>query len=226
VDWHSGWNEVGKNQQVMKKAFFHLSAACCALLCASAALAQGPVFGVKAGLNYTNLAGIDADDNNARVGFNAGVFGRTDPEQSVGLQAELLYSAKGNHTKYNTFFGLIDQDVDFNLNYLELPVLASLRLADIVDIQLGGYAAYLLSAKVSTSGDLGSGDDELDKDDFKSIDAGIAGGVAFNLGSNAQIGIRYLHGLTNVVDDPDLQDFIGDAQNRCLQVYLGIGVGN
>ncbi len=138
---------------------------------------------------------------------------------------ELLYSTKGNHTSYHAFFGLVDQDVDFNLNYLELPVLVSIRLMDVVDLQIGGYAAYLLSAKVKTSGDLGSGSDTVDKDNFKSIDAGIAGGVGFNVGENLQVGIRYLHGLTDVVDNSTLHDVVGDAQNRCVQLYIGIGVG-
>lgn len=210
---------------VMNHTYLNALMACSTLLLAMPAFAQGPVFGVKGGLNYTNLAGLDADDNNARVGFNAGVFGRTNPEAKLGLQAELLYSTKGNHTTYHTFFGLVDQEADFNLNYLELPVLASLRLADIVDLQLGGYVAYLTSAKVKTSGDLGSGSDLLNKDNFKSVDAGIAGGMGFNLGSNVQLGIRYLHGLTDVVENKDLHNAIGDAQNRCVQVYIGVGIG-
>ena len=196
-----------------------------ALLAVAPAFAQGPVFGVKGGLNYTNLAGMDSQDDNGRIGFNAGVFGRTNPEAIVGLQAELLYSTKGNHTKYNAFLGLVDQDVDFNLNYIELPVMASLRLAQIVDIQLGGYLAYLTSAKMKTSGDLGSASDDLNKDNFRSIDAGIAGGVAFNIGANAQLGIRYLHGLTDVVDNSNLHNVVGDAKNRCVEVYVGVGVG-
>ena len=209
----------------MKKALLHAAIACGSLLLASSASAQGPVFGVKGGLNYTNLAGVDSQDDNARVGFNAGVFVRNMPEAPVGLQVELLYSTKGNHTTYHTFFGLVDQEVDFNLNYLELPVMASIRLADVVDIQLGGYAAYLLSAKVKTSGDLGSGSDEVDKDNFKSLDAGIVGGIGFNVGENLQVGVRYLHGLTDVVDNSSLHEVVGDAQNRCLQAYLAIGLG-
>lgn len=199
--------------------------ACGTLLLTVPAFSQGPTFGVKGGLNYTTLANGDADDNKGRIGFNAGVFGRTTPDAPVGLQVELLYSTKGNHTTYNAFYGLVDQDVDFNLNYLEVPVMAAVHVMDVVDIHLGGYAAYLLSAKVSTSGDLGSGSDNLDRDNFKSMDFGIAGGVGFNIGTSAQIGVRYLHGLSNVVDNDDLSSVIGDPQNRCVQLYLGIGIG-
>lgn len=209
----------------MKHAYLNLVALCGALLLATPTFSQGPTFGLKGGLNYTNLAGLDADDNNARVGFNAGVFARTMPESPVGVQLELLYSTKGNRTTYNAFFGLVEQDVDFNLNYLELPVMASIRVMDVVDFQIGGYAAYLLSGKVKTSGDLGSGSGEIDKSDFTSLDAGIVGGIGFNVGENLQIGMRYLHGLVDVIDDSTLSAVVGDAQNRCLQVYLAVGVG-
>lgn len=204
---------------------FYAAIVCGSLLLTSSTKAQGPVFGVKGGLNYANLAGVDAQHDNARVGFNAGVFARTMPEAPVGLQVELLYSTKGNHTKYNAFFGLIDQDVDFNLNYVELPVMASIRLAEVVDIQIGGYAAYLLSAKVKTSGDLGSASNDVDKDNFKSLDAGIVAGVGLNAGKNLQVGVRYLHGLMDVVDNSTLHDIVGHAQNRCLQAYIAVGIG-
>jgi opacity protein-like surface antigen len=143
----------------------------------------------------------------------------------VGVQAELLYSTKGSTTNYSALFDLVDQEVDFNLNYIELPILASVRLAEIVDLQLGGYAAYLLSANVSSSGDLGSGSEELDRDNFKSMDFGIAGGVAFNVGSNLQVGVRYLHGLNDIADSDASDLVLGDAKNRVAQLYLGVGLG-
>ncbi|MFT3885325.1 MAG: porin family protein [Flavobacteriales bacterium] len=186
--------------------------------------AQGPAFGIKGGLNVSNLHVNDANKENSRLGFNLGVFGRTDPEGPVGLQVELLYSTKGTHTTYNAFFGLVDQDVDFNLNYLELPVLVGFRLGPVLELQAGGYAGYLLSAKVKTSGDLGSGSDELDRDHFRSADFGVVGGVALNFG-NAQIGARYNYGLTEIADSNGAKAVLGDAKNACAQLYVAIGLG-
>lgn len=214
---------TGTKHKTMNK---HIAGIAIVLLTgAQAATAQGPAFGVKAGLNYSTLAVNEADDENARIGFNGGVFARTAPEAPLGLQVELLYSTKGTHTTYNALWGLIDQDVDFNLNYLELPVLASLRVAEILDLQLGGYAGYLLSAKMSTSGDLGSGNEELDRDNFTSMDYGLAAGAGLNIGENLQVGLRYTHGLANVADGDASDLVLGDAKNRCLQAYIGIGVG-
>ena len=195
------------------------------LFAAAPALAQGPVFGVKGGLNYAMIAVDEADENKARIGFHGGLFGRTDPESAFGLQVEVLYSAKGAHATYNALGGLIDQEVDFNVNYLEVPVLASLRVADVLDIQLGPYAAFLLSAKTSTSGDLGNGSDDLDKDNFQSTDFGLAVGAALNAGTNLQVGARYTHGFAKLADSDAADMVLGDATNRCIQIYLGIGVG-
>ena len=193
------------------------------LLAGMGSHAQGPAAGLKAGLNFSTLAVDDADDENSRVGFNAGVFGRTDPANPIGLQVELLYSTKGTHASYSGLFGLVDQDVDFELAYLELPVLAAFRLGEAFELQAGGYGAMLLSAHASTSGDLGDGEDELDKDHFTDMDFGLVGGAAFNAGM-FQIGVRYLHGFTEVADSDASDLVLGDATNRCLQAFVGLGL--
>jgi len=195
------------------------------LLSTQTTMAQGPMFGVKGGLNYSTLAVDEADDETSRWGFNLGVFARTAPESPIGLQVELLYSTKGSTTEYDLLFGLIEQELDFNLNYLELPVLASFRVGELVELQAGAYAAYLVGAAINTSGDLGTSNDELDRDDFTDFDFGVTGGLAFNLGSNAQLGVRYLHGMTNIADSDGADFVLGDSKNRCVQVYLGLGIG-
>lgn len=188
----------------------------------SNAQAQGPAFGLKGGLNFSTL-NVEGADQKGRFGFNGGVFGRTSPGLMLGLQAELLYSTRGSSADYSAFFGLVDQNVDFRLNYIELPLLLSIRPVEILDLHVGGYAGYLLSAQVKTSGDLGTATETLDRDNFKSLDAGVAIGAALNLGP-AQIGVRYLHGLTKIAEGDAADLVLGDARNSCLQMYVGIGI--
>lgn len=186
--------------------------------------AQGPRAGVKGGLNLSTLYNSEVSDQNSRVGLNAGFFGRTSTEEAVGLQVELLYSAKGNRTNYEGVFGFVDQTVDFNLNYLSIPALISFRFADqAFELQAGGYAAYLLSANANTEGDLGSGSEELDRDNFSSMDAGLVGGLAFNAGS-MQVGARYEYGLMTIADSDAADRVLGDAKNACAQIYLAVGI--
>lgn len=185
--------------------------------------AQGPFVGVKGGLNISNLYRDDASDKDVRSGFHAGFVGRAMADQPIGLQAELLYSTKGNRTHYTGLYGLIDQDVDFTLNYIEMPVMAAFRFADnAFELHAGGYAAYLLSASVHTSGDLGDGSNDLDRENFNAIDTGVLAGVAFNAGP-IQIGARYLLGLRMLANSDEADVLLGDARNSCAQVYIAFG---
>ena len=188
------------------------------------ASAQGPQVGVKLGANLSNFHDNEVTDDNARFGFNVGIMGRSSPDQPIGLQAELLYTTLGNSTDYHGFFDMGDQSVDFNLNYLQLPVMVSFRLADgVFEIQAGGYAAVLLNANVSTDGDLGSGEDDVDVDNFNKMDFGLVGGLAFNAGP-VQVGVRYNYGLTDVADSDAAKTLLGDAKNSCAQLYLAVGM--
>ncbi len=192
------------------------------LLAGVTAFAQGPAFGIKGGLTYSNLYANDVDDDNGRIGFNLGLMGRTDPTQPIGLQLELLYNTKGETYTYNSL--LLDQETKLNTSYLDMPVLLSLRAGEALEVQLGGYAGLLLGSNVSTSGDLGDDTEELDNDNFKSVDYGLAGGLAFNAG-RAQVGARYYYGLAEIADSDASEAVLGDAKHSFAQVYLGFGIG-
>ncbi|MBL7951231.1 MAG: PorT family protein [Flavobacteriales bacterium] len=193
-------------------------------LCLFTSSAQGPRAGVKGGLNLSTLYNAKATDQNSVLGLNAGFFGRTRTEESIGLQVELLYSAKGNRTHYEGVFGLVDQTVDLNLNYLSIPALLCFRFAEqTVEIQAGGYAAYLMNANANTEGDLGSGSEELDRDNFNTLDAGLVGGIAFNAGA-VQVGARYEYGLVTLANSDNAELLLGDAKNACAQLYVAVGI--
>jgi hypothetical protein len=172
--------------------------------------------GVKGGLNVSNLYSDKISDENARYGFNAGVYGQIFSTETFAIQPELLYSTRG--TKYESN-GLIDQEVKFNLNYLDLPVLAVFKLGDAAEIHVGPYAGYLLHSNVSTSGDLGNGSRGIDRDDLKPFDFGVAAGFGLNFGP-MQIGARYNLGLTKIADSDFARSVIGDGKNSNAQLYL------
>lgn len=176
--------------------------------------------GVKGGLNVSNLYLDDIDDENARYGFNVGVYGQVFSTETFAIQPELLYSTRGARAEYG---GLIDQTVKFNLNYLDLPVLAVFKLGDAAEIHVGPYAGFLLNANTSTSGDLGSGTDEIDRDHLKSFDFGVSGGFGLNFGA-LQVGARYNLGLVELADSDIARTLIGDSKNSCAQVYLAFNL--
>jgi hypothetical protein len=119
--------------------------------------------------------------------------------------------------------GIIYQEVKYNLNYLDLPVLAVFKLGNQVELHAGGYASYLLNANIEYEGDIANDVDEIDKDHLKSYDYGLVGGIGFNFG-NVQLGARYNYGLVKIADSDAAEFLIGDSKNSVGQVYLALNL--
>jgi hypothetical protein len=206
--------------KTLSKLFFVGLLGLSGLLISQTTMAQTTRAGIKGGLNVSNLYIDDVDDENARYGINVGFYGQIFSTETFAIQPELLFSTKGSKEEYG---GLIDQEIKFNLNYIDLPVLAVIKLGESAEIHLGGYASYLLGANINYEGDVANGTDELDKDHFKSFDYGLVGGFALNFGA-AQIGARYNYGLAKIADSDNARDFLGDAKNSCAQLYLALNL--
>jgi hypothetical protein len=179
-----------------------------------------PRAGIKGGLNVSNLYIDDLDDENARYGFNVGVFGQVLASETFALQPELLFSTKGAKASYE---GIVDQTVKYNINYLDLPVLAVFKLGESAEIHVGPYASYLLNANITYSGDIVSGDDEIDRDHLKSFDYGLVGGFGLNFGA-IQVGARYNYGLAKIADSDAADLVLGDSKNSVAQLYLSLNL--
>jgi hypothetical protein len=194
-------------------------------LIANLAVAQSTArVGIKGGFNVSNLYVDDVDDENPRIGFHAGVYGQIFSSDVFAIQPEILFSTKGSRGEYSEGFGpfTADGDIKFNLNYLELPVLAVFKLGDAAEIHVGPYFSYLLSANVDVDGDI-DGYEDLERDNFNAWDYGIAAGVGFNLG-NAQIGARYNYGLQKLANSDGADAVLGDSKNSCAQVYISFNL--
>src|SRR5688572_16830898 len=83
-----------------------------------------PKFGIKGGLNLTNMhVEDDVSDENMKASFHAGFFAKLPVTRGFSIQPELLYSSKGAKQNYNNILQG-EGEYRFNLNYIELPVLA------------------------------------------------------------------------------------------------------
>jgi hypothetical protein len=179
-----------------------------------------PAAGIKGGFNASNLYTGDVDDNDTRFGFHAGVYGQVASSEAAALQLELNYSTRGTMAVSD---GFIDQETKFNLNYLDLPVLAVFKLGNVVELHAGGYAAYLLGANIDSDGDLGDTFEKIDRDNFKSFDYGVVGGIGFNLGG-VQIGGRYNLGLQPIAESSSAKNVFGNAKNQLGQIYIAFNL--
>jgi len=179
-------------------------------------------FGIKGGLNLTNLYVADVSSEHIKAGFNAGVYAKLPVTRGFSIQPELLYSVKGAKENYNNF---VDGSGEyrFNLGYMELPVLAVVNLAKNFNLHAGGYAAYLVNANVKDVNSNGhiQGATELNTDNFKRWDFGLAGGAAFDI-DHFTLGARYNYGLSHVGKPGNLSgDITKNSKNAGTSIYIG-----
>jgi hypothetical protein len=180
-------------------------------------------FGIKGGLNLTNLYVDNVSSEHMKAGFNAGVFAKLPITKGFSIQPELLYSVKGAKDTYNNLLQG-NGEYRFNLGYMELPVLAVVNLAPNFNLHLGGYAAYLVSANVkdvNSNGDI-QGATDLNTDNFRRWDFGLVGGLGFDI-QNFTIGARYNYGLSQIGKSGNLSgDLTKNSKNAGISVYVGI----
>jgi len=182
-------------------------------------------FGIKAGLNISNMYTKDVQDKNTIFGFNGGLFLKVPVTSNFAVQPELLYTTKGSELTYNSF---VTGKASFTLNYVEMPVLAVINLTKIVNIYGGVYISTLTSVVVKNKSDvdLFNFENELKKSDFEMYDWGLVGGAGLDF-NKVSLGIRYEYGMKPVGKE---RSFLGqsyrfpDARNSTIQIYLSISI--
>jgi hypothetical protein len=184
-----------------------------------------PKFGIKAGVNLANLYVDDVQDENMKVGLNVGLHAKVPLFRGVSLQPELLYTSKGTKVTYNNLL-MGNGEYRFNLNYVELPVLAVVNIARNINVHAGGYGAYLASANVKDMDDDGNVYDisNLNEDNFNRFDYGLVGGLGVDV-ENFTIGARYNYGLKEVGKSGSggASNYLRNSKNSVINLYIGFG---
>jgi hypothetical protein len=190
----------------------------------SNAVAQGRTrVGIKGGLNASSLFydSQGVSNKNERIGFHLGVFAQAPIGEFFAIQPELLYMTKGASATYNVL-GFNGKNT-FKLNYAELPVLATFKLGQSVELQAGPYVSYLLNSNVNSNGDFGSGSSAINRDNFNKVDYGIAGGLNLYFGK-AFIGARYEQGFKQIATSGAAQTLLGNAKNGVGLLSVGFSI--
>lgn len=180
-------------------------------------------FGVKGGVNWSNLWVKEVNDNNARFGFHVGLFGRFASPGKLGFQVEALYDQKGSSVRKN--FGVIDQEITYKFDYVTVPLLVIIPVGEVLEIQGGAYLGYMVLSETTSKGDLGTDYTDPKDSKFNGFDYGLVGGLGINVGKMAQLGVRYEHGLNEIANNPISNYVLGSSKNSTLQAYVAIAIG-
>lgn len=223
----------------MKKMAF-LGAALLASAAVSSAQAQNIRIGLRAGANYSNLAGNIKNENtyNNKVGFLGGVMLNVPllADGFLSLQPEVLYSQKGfenKPTEYSSILGTQKREGSVNYNYLDVPVLLKVRAGGLV-FEAGPQYSYLLSAnnqtKTTTTSALGGeptiteARDKTDVSGFNRNELGYVAGVGYEADNGLSLNLRYTGAFSDFVKSDNSTYFNGDlgnARHSAFQLSLG-----
>ena len=189
-------------------------------------------FGIRAGLNLSNLLVKDnderySDDFKIKPGFHVGATVEFPINEMFGIETGIIASTKG--------FKLNEEDVGYNgswtLYYIDIPINGKVYY-DAGGVKIyGAFGPYLGigiygAAKVTymdetEKEDIKWGNDD-EEDDLKRFDMGLSFGAGVEVKSFV-FGISYNLGLLNI--SPYVEDG-AKIKNRVLGISVGIKFGD
>ena len=176
----------------------------CAVMFIGVASAQKVKYGVKGGLNVSNLHG-DSDETNSMAGiFIGGFMEYKTSKWAYGV--DLLYSQKGAKSD-STPLGATGSEVpEIHLNYISMIPTLKYYLSNNFNIQTGIQFGYNIEAETTYKGT------SVDIKDVNDLDVGVilGGEYIFDMGLGL-IG-RYCAGVNPVYNDESEDVFNGTLQ--------------
>ncbi|MFC0775205.1 porin family protein [Terrimonas alba] len=184
---------------------------------------QKTTFGIRAGVNFQNLNGKDAEgdkmDGKLTTGFNAGVNAEIPVGIDFYLQPGLLYTTKG--AKYELVGG--SDDLKKTISYIELPVnfLYKPELGEgRMLLGFGPYAAYAVGGKNKigdSKSDIEFGDAPSE---LKRFDAGANLLAGYEFSNKLSFQLNAGLGLVNINNRPT-----GDSKSTMKNTGFGVSLG-
>ncbi len=167
--------------------------------------------GIKAGTNVNKIKGV-AFDNGFNFNYLAGAFleiggeGFSVSPEVIFSQSTVTYSTEGKD-----IIDLQNSQLKSKLNYLSIPILANIRIAGPLQLELGPQYSILTNKDETI---LKNGENAFKNGEFSAV-----GGLKINV-SKFRISGRYIVGLSNVSDIADTDKW----NNQAVQLSLGLAL--
>ncbi len=185
-----------------------------ALIVTSAAFADFFNVGARAAANFGTAWGDDADDATWGVGFNAGVALKIDilPVITIIPGLEVDYRRMGGEQDYSTGVSDVSTDQTLGMWYLDIPVLARVKLIPMVFLEGGVAFSFNLSATMDydeTETTIATGKTKKESGDMSyskfvnTMDIGLIVGAGVSLLDKVDVDFRLVLGLNSYMDETD-----------------------
>jgi hypothetical protein len=163
------------------------------LVFSSVSFAQVFHGGVLAGITASQVDG-DTYAGFDKLGFQGGVFVTTPITHGIDARMEIKFTSRGAKnpaSEDNTGF------YKLGLYYIDLPVLAAIKVKQLGSIEFGLIPGYLFAA---------TGEDDYGKIpeeslvDFHKFDLGTLLGISFNISEKIALNFRYSYSVLSIRD--------------------------
>jgi hypothetical protein len=160
-------------------------------------------FGLKAGLNYSNLI---IDDNipaetNAKIGFHLGGFLSFKLTGNFRIKPELLFSTQNAEIEFSENINMGDPNdpvfgnrfkADIKQNLILLPIMADYYFSENFDLEFGPQFGYVINQDITDN----NNDFSFGNDDYDKFEVALNVGAGFTFAESYRIGLRYNYGIT------------------------------
>ncbi len=113
-----------------------------------AGAAEAQTFGIKGGVNFSNIIKTNDRDFNTefKPGLNAGLFLDIPVVKGLDFSPELMFSQKGYKTMGTSLLGGANE-YSVTTNFIEIPILAKISPSNKFSIYAGPQVSFLTSTK-------------------------------------------------------------------------------
>lgn len=169
------------------------------------ALAQGPAAGVLAGFSMSRISpDVPGEALSRGPGLLAGGYVLVPVFSTIGLQVEVVYAQKTTH---------LTSSRDLMLDYVEVPILAKLKLVKKLYLTEGVALGFPVRARRSTA----SGADQDIKAEVTNPDIGLVIGGGLPIRKKLALEFRYEGAFTTVFNTEN-----ASQRNRSLTMLARI----
>lgn len=165
-----------------------------------------PSFGIKGGVNFATVSGDDFDSPDSRTSFHVGLLAEFPLTEMFSLQAEALYSGQGFESDVDGGIFGGEGKVEYQLDYINVPVLAKVYILDGLSIEAGPQFGFKVNEEIDANANADDGD--LDLDEAEDFDFGVAAGVTFETPMGLFATGRYTQGFTDIVNNRDVKNSV------------------
>lgn len=180
------------------------------LFLGTSAMAQETAFGLKGGLNLSEIKIDDPEASyNSKTGYHAGIFVRSKFDK-VAIQPELLlYTQRGD-------FSGPGYTGNEDFTYLTIPLMVKFYPVMGLNLQVGPQFGFLLDGERTANTVFGTVKQDI-KDQYESSDFAVSAGAGYDFSFGLSLDARYNIGVKDINNATN-----GDeAKSRVFLISIG-----